>query len=131
VLHDLDDAEDAFQATFFVLVKKAASIRGRDVLGGGLYRVAKRLAIQANVGAVRRRTHERQAGQMIAKTSSPDPAAPDELLPALHEEIARLPEKYRLAVLLCDLDGIPQVQAARHLHWSERTLCVRLREGRD
>ena len=51
-------------------------------------------------------------------------------LPALHEEIARLPEKYRLAIVHCDLEGMTQVQAAGQLHWSERTLRHRLAEGR-
>ena len=68
---------------------------------------------------------------MAAATTTSGPAASDELLPALHEEIARLPEKYRLAVVLCDLEGMTQAQAAGQLHWSERTLRRRLAEGRD
>ena len=68
---------------------------------------------------------------MAVATSTNGPAASDELLPALHEEIARLPEKYRLAVVLCDLEGMTQAQAAGQLHWSERTLQRRLAEGRD
>ena len=68
---------------------------------------------------------------MSAMTSSHDPAIPDELLPALHEEIARLPEKIRLAVVLCDLQGISQEQAAESLRLSERTLRRRLADGRE
>jgi len=130
ILRDTRDAEDAFQATFLVLVKKGGTIRGRDTLGGWLYQVAHRVAIQANAAAARRRTHERQAGQMAVATSMDGPAASDDLRPVLHGEIARLPEKYRLAIVLCDLEGLPQVQAAGQLHWSERTLRHRLAEGR-
>ena len=68
---------------------------------------------------------------MTAATATSGPEVPDDLLPALHEEIARLPEKYRLAVVLCDLEGIPQAEAAGQLHWSERTLRRRLAEARD
>ena len=131
VLRDPSDAEDAFQATFLVLVKKARTLRGRANLGGWLYLVAYRVAIQANAAAARRRVQERSAGEMSAMTSSHDPAIPDELLPALHEEIARLPEKIRLAVVLCDLEGIPQPQAAESLRWSERTFRRRLAGGRE
>jgi DNA-directed RNA polymerase specialized sigma24 family protein len=74
ILRDLDDAEDAFQATFLVLVKKAGTIRGRDTLGGWLHKVAHRVAFQANAAAARRRAHERQAGQMAAASPTPWPA---------------------------------------------------------
>ncbi len=130
ILRDPHDAEDAFQATFLVLVKKGGTIRGRDALGGWLHQVAHRVAIQANTAAARRRRLERQVGQMAVATSTNGPTASDDLLPALHEEIARLPEKYRLAVVHCDLEGMTQAQAAEQLHWSERTLHHRLAEGR-
>jgi RNA polymerase sigma factor (sigma-70 family) len=130
ILRDPSDAEDAFQATFLVLVQKGGTIRGRDALGGWLYQVAHRVAIQANAAAARRRKLERQVGQMAVASSTNGPAASDDLLPALHEEIARLPEKYRLAIILCDLEGMTQAQAAGQLHWSERTLRQRLAEGR-
>jgi RNA polymerase sigma factor (sigma-70 family) len=131
VLRNPIDAEDAFQATFLVLVKKARTLRGRANLGGWLYLIAYRVAIQANAAAARRRVQERRAGEMSAMTTSHDPIIPDELLPALHEEIARLPEKIRLAVVLCDLQGIPQEQAAESLRLSERTLRRRLADGRE
>ena len=131
VLRDPNDAEDAFQATFLILVKKAGTIRGGQALGGWLYQVAHRVAIQANIAAARRRAHEREAGQMTAASASSGPSVPDDLLPALHEEIARLPEKYRLPVVLCDLEGLPQAEAAGQLRWSERTLRRRLAEARD
>ena len=121
--------EDAFQATFLVLVKKGGSIRGGDSLGGWLHRVAHRVSIQAHAAAARRRRLERQVGQMAVVTSPTSQLAWDDLLPALHEEIARLPTKYRLAIVLCDLEGMTQAQAAGQLHWSERTIRTRLAEG--
>jgi RNA polymerase sigma factor (sigma-70 family) len=130
ILRDPHDAEDAFQATFLVLVAKGRTIRGRDAVGGWLHQVAHRVAIQANTALARRRTLERQVGQMAVATGANGPAPSDDLLPALHEEIARLPEKYRLAVVHCDLEGMTQAQAARQLHWSERTIHQRLAEGR-
>ena len=130
VLRNPDDAEDAFQATFLVLVKKAGSIRGRGVLGGWLYRVAHHVATRANAAAARRRAHERQSAQMTIATSTPDPTVQDELRRALHQEIAGLSQKCRLAVVLCELEGLPQAQAASQLRWSERTLRRRLAEAR-
>ncbi len=70
ILRDPHDAEDAFQATFLVLVKKGGTIRGRDALAGWLHQVAHRVAIQANTAAARRRTLERQVGQMAVATSN-------------------------------------------------------------
>jgi RNA polymerase sigma factor (sigma-70 family) len=131
VLRDPNDAEDAFQATFLVLVKKGGSIRGRDGLGGWLYQVAHRVALRANAAAARRLTHERQAGQMAAATVVPEPRVSDELLRAVHEEIAWLPEKLRPAIVLCDLQGVPHVRAAAELRLSERTLRRRLSEARQ
>jgi RNA polymerase sigma factor (sigma-70 family) len=131
VLRNPSDAEDAFQATFLVLVNKARRLRGRANLGGWLHLVAYRVAIQANAAAARRRVQEREAGEMAAATSTSVPAARDEQLRALHEEIARLPEKFRLAIVLCDLQGIPQNRAAGELQLSERTLRRRLSEGRE
>src|SRR5580700_6309768 len=126
ILRDPHDAEDAFQATFLVLVKTGGTIRGGDAVGGWLHRVARRVANQANVSAARRRRLEGQVGQMVVATSTSSPGASGELLPVLHEEIDRLPEKYRLAVVYCDLEGMTQEQAAAQLHWSRRTLQLRL-----
>jgi RNA polymerase sigma factor (sigma-70 family) len=130
ILREPHDAEDAFQATFLVLVKKGGTVRERDALAGWLHKVAHRVAIQANTAAARRRTLERRVGQMAVATVADGPAASEDRLPALHEEIARLPEKLRLAVVHCDLEGMTQAQAAAQLHWSERTIHFRLAEGR-
>ncbi len=130
ILRDPRDVEDAFQATFLVLVKNGGMIRERDALAGWLHRVAHRVAIRANAAAARRRLLERRVGQMTVAASTNKPAASNDLLPALHEEIARLPQKYRLAVVHCDLERMTQAQAAGQLHCSERTLRHRLTEGR-
>jgi RNA polymerase sigma factor (sigma-70 family) len=126
ILNDPNEAEDAFQATFLILVKKSRTLRRHEALGPWLYRVA----IRANAAATRRRACERRAGQMAVTISPSGPWAPDEPLQALHEEIARLPEKFRRAVILCDLQSAPQARAARELRLSERTLQRRLSEGR-
>ena len=131
VLRDPHDAEDAVQATFLVLVRNGGAIRRRDALAGWLHEVAHRVAIQANKALARRRRLEREVAEMaVLTTSTNGPAVADDLLPALHEEIARLPEKYRLAVVHCDLEGMPQAQAAAQLHWSRRSLQLRLAEAR-
>lgn len=131
LLNDPNDAEDAFQATFLILVRKAGTFRGPVALGGWLYLTARRVAIRANVAAARRRAYERRAAQMAQMTSEPGGSTRDELLSILHEEIARLPKKSRLAVVLCDLQGTPQDQASAELRLSERTLRRRLSEGRE
>ncbi|HEX3450033.1 MAG TPA: sigma-70 family RNA polymerase sigma factor, partial [Isosphaeraceae bacterium] len=131
ILKDPNDAEDAFQATFLILVKKSAAFRGHVSLGPWLYRVAHRVAIRANVAATKRRAWEREAGQMHGTSSIMGLAQPPDQLQALHEEIARLPEKFRRAVVLCDLELVPQTRAAAELRLSERTLQRRLRQGRE
>jgi RNA polymerase sigma factor (sigma-70 family) len=131
ILKDPNDAEDAFQATFLILVKKSGTIRGRVALGPWLYRVAYRVALRANAASARRRECERRAGQMAAANCTTGPAGPDETLQTLHEEIARLPEKLRRAVLLCDLQRLPRARAADELRLSESTVQRRLNEGRQ
>jgi RNA polymerase sigma factor (sigma-70 family) len=130
LLRDPEDVADAFQATFLVLVKKAGSIRGRDALGGWLHRVAHRVAVRANVEAARRRQRERQAGAMRA-TNQPYGEHPEHLKTAVHEEVARLPEKFRLPVVLCYLEGKTHAQAAAELRWGEATVRRRLSGARD
>jgi len=129
MLRNPEDAEDAFQATFLVLVKKASSIRRKDVLGGWLYQVAHHVARRANVAAARRRAYERQTAKANMTNSTPDPAVRDELVRALHQEIGKLPQNCRHAVVLCDLEGLRQTDAASQLRWSERTLRRRLAEA--
>src|SRR5205814_1130295 len=104
VLHNRHDAEDIFQAAFLVLARKAGSIRQGESVGSWLYAVAYRLARKARVRAGKRREYERQA-------PPPSGAAPTddvtwgELRGILHEEVSRLPEKLRAAVVLCYWEG--------------------------
>jgi RNA polymerase sigma-70 factor (ECF subfamily) len=108
VLGNEQDAEDAFQATFLVLARKAAAVRPRSRVGSWLYGVAYRTALQARANGARRRFHERQVRQM-APRPAPDPeSAWQELLPLLDRELGRLPPKYREAVVLCELEGRPR-----------------------
>ncbi len=125
VLRDANAAEDAFQATFLVLVCKARSLRGRGALASWLYQVAHRIAIQAGAEAARRRKRERLAGQLNA-TDGHRVAPDDEWREILHEELARLSDKYRLPLLLCDLEGKTHAQAASELNCGEATVRRRL-----
>jgi RNA polymerase sigma factor (sigma-70 family) len=120
------DAEDAFQATFLVLVRRAASLRGRPVLGAWLHGVARRTALNARRLAARRRQKE----QALARPEATAGEVRDDGLSLLDQELGRLPEKYRLPVLLCDLEGRPRREAARRLGWPEGTVAGRLARGR-
>ncbi len=129
VLHNAHDAEDAFQATFLVLARKAASVRRRESLAAWLYRVALNLARTARARAARRQAHEREAALMPGTTAD-DPARRD-WLPVLHEEVGRLPEKYRVPVVLCYLQAKTHDEAARQLGWPLGTVKGRLARARD
>src|SRR4051794_30995177 len=113
VLRDPHDADDAFQATFLVLARKAGSVRRRDSVGSWLYGVALRVSADARSMAARRRTHERRAAQMSARPAGDD--AHDDLAAVVHEEVGRLPEPFRAAVVVCDLQGQTCEDAARLL----------------
>ncbi len=128
VLADPHDAQDAFQATFLVLVKRARGLWVRDSIGPWLHQVAYRTASCARMTAARHRRLERQA----AMTEHEARAERDlELERLLHEEIDRLPERYRSPVVLCDLEGRTYEQAARHLGWPVGTVKSRLSRGRE
>jgi RNA polymerase sigma factor (sigma-70 family) len=130
ILNQLQDAEDAFQATFLVLARKAGSIRDRRVLARWLYEVAYRIAMRARTNGVRRRTHERQGGEMAATVTN-DNHGWVELRPVLHEEVNRLPEKYRLPVILCYLEGKTNEEVAEQLKWPVGTVKGRLSRARE
>jgi RNA polymerase sigma factor (sigma-70 family) len=124
------DIEDAFQAVFLVLVSKAASIRSRTLLAGWLYRVAYRVAMRARVYAARR--HEREVRGVETMAAEPDAEAIDpQLRPLLHEELNRLPEKYRAPLVLCYLQGKTHEEAARQLAWPIGTIKGRLARARE
>jgi RNA polymerase sigma factor (sigma-70 family) len=129
VLPDVNDAEDAFQATFLVLLRKGASVVPRELVGNWLYGVAYRTALKAKTAAAKRRAKERQVRDM----PRPAAAATDlwgELQPVLDRELNRLPDKYRMPVVLCDLQGKGRKEVARQLGWPEGTLSGRLARAR-
>jgi RNA polymerase sigma factor (sigma-70 family) len=123
----LHDAEDAFQATFLILVRKAATIAKRDTVANWLYGVAFRTAIKARGLAFHRRRKEKQMtrSQAIRDNDLCD------LRELLDQEMNRLPTKYREPVVLCDLEGYTRKQAALRLGWPEGTLSVRLSRARE
>ena len=130
LLRSHQDAEDAFQATFLVLARKAASITARGLLANWLYGVAHRTALKAKSRAARRQARERQVAQM------PEPKAVERdlwggLELVLDQELSRLPDKYRNAIILCDLEGKTRKQAARELGVPEGTVASRLATARD
>ena len=130
ILQREHDVEDAFQATFLVLARKARSIRTGDVLGGWLHRVAYRIAVQANIDLNRRRRRESDVSPMDIPAAAH--AVPDlELLSIVHEEIDRLPERQRLPVVLCDLEGLSYEHAAMQIHATVPALRCRLSKARE
>src|SRR4051812_8616806 len=116
ILRDHHDAEDAFQATLLVLARKAASVVPREKLGHWLYGVAYRTAMKA------RATKDKRRGREIQVPHMPEPEAvrgehPDDLLPELDREVSRLPKKYRIPIVLCELEGKTHKEAAIELGW--------------
>jgi RNA polymerase sigma factor (sigma-70 family) len=128
VLGHAHDAEDAFQATFLVLARKAASVTRREAVASFLYGVAYRTALRAKAQANRRRATERQVETMPHPAVGP-PEAQD-WRPVLDRELGRLPQKYRAALVLCDLECRPRREAARQLGLPEGTLASRLGTAR-
>jgi RNA polymerase sigma factor (sigma-70 family) len=134
VLKDWNDAEDAFQATFIVLARRCGSIRQRDSVESWLFGVACRVSARARVEAARRRAVERRwAAETDAALGTPEPDEADlpELGPIVQEEVRRLPEKYRAAVVLCYWEGLTQEQAAVQLGCPLGTVRSRLARARD
>ncbi|MEX2120778.1 MAG: sigma-70 family RNA polymerase sigma factor [Pirellulales bacterium] len=129
-LGDSHDADDAFQATFLVLVRKAPSIVPRDMVGNWLYGVAHRTALKAQTMNANRKTRE---SRPIEREIPGQPPSPDllELKSILDNELSRLPDKYRAAIVLADLEGRSRQEAARQLGVPEGTLSSRLARGRE
>jgi RNA polymerase sigma factor (sigma-70 family) len=124
------DAEDAFQATFLVLVRKAASVVPREMVANWLYGVAYQTAWKARITAAKRRSREQQ----LPRPPEPEAVEQDlwrDLRPLLDLELSRLPARYRAAIVLCDLEGKTRAQAARQLGVPEGTLSGRLTRGRS
>lgn len=125
------DADDAFQAAFLVLVKRAGAIPWRANLGPWLFGVAHRIAAKARFRRDRRFALEKQVDAMThPQTTPPDPTEADELSRAFDEELAALPEEMRRAVVLCELQGLSRQAAAKQLRIAEGTLSSRLGRAR-
>ena len=126
LLGNEQDAEDAFQATFLVLARKASAIARRELLGNWLYGVAYRTALRARAQAARRQAREKE----MARPEAVPEETPDELLALLDQEVNRLPDRYRLPIVLCELEGKTYREAARLLGWPEGTVAGRLSRAR-
>jgi RNA polymerase sigma factor (sigma-70 family) len=129
ILERTDKAEDAFQATFLVFLRKAGSIAQGDQIGPWLYGVAYRVALRARANAAKRRFHERQAARLAAE---PSPVVNGiEFWPILDAEIQRLPRRYRTAFILCYLEGKTNEEAAKELGCPKGTVASRLARARE
>ena len=124
------DADDAFQATFLILARRARAIRRRESVGPWLFGVASRVATGHRADRDRRRARERRAGE---QRPNPDAQAEDrsDLARVVLEEVGRLPERYRTAVVLCDLEGLGHEEAARLLGCPVGTIKSRQARGRE
>jgi RNA polymerase sigma factor (sigma-70 family) len=131
VLRDAHAAEDAFQATFLVLARKAATAGRRGSVAGWLYRVAYHAALKARARSARAATHEQADRPDPAPAGPAEAAALRELTPVLHDEVNRLPAKYRTPLVLCCLEGLTHAEAARQLGWPKGTVAGRLARARD
>ena len=130
VLRDHHDAEDAFQTTFVVLARKAASVMIREKLGNWLYGVAYQTAMKARAMRAKRRWREGQVPDMPEPMAVPNDLR-DDLAEALDGELSRLPEKYRIPIVLCDLEGRTHKEAAGQLGWPIGTVSSRLSRARS
>jgi RNA polymerase sigma factor (sigma-70 family) len=130
MLGDGHDADDAFQATFLVLVRRAASVEPHSPLASWLYGVAQRVALKARARAAARHHRQRELTDMPRKEPLDDMTW-RELRPLLDEEVGRLPEKCRVPMVLCYFEGKSYDEAAQELGWPKSTLASRLGRGRE
>jgi RNA polymerase sigma factor (sigma-70 family) len=136
LLRNTHDAEDAFQATFLVLARKAGALWRHELLGPWLYGVAHHTARRLKDKNARRRRREAEAAMSVATYAGwPDRHEPRQAnrdeIEALHEEIARLPQKYRTAIVLCHLQGLTHEEASRQLRRPVGTISARLSRARE
>jgi RNA polymerase sigma factor (sigma-70 family) len=130
ILGNTADAEDAFQATFLVLVRRARSVGRPDRLANWLYGVAHRTALKARADAARRRRHESRVEKRV-QVEGPEDGVGRDLRPVLDEELNRLPMKYRVPLVLCHLEGHTHEEIARRLGCPRETVTTRLTRGRE
>jgi RNA polymerase sigma factor (sigma-70 family) len=129
ILDNHHDAEDAFQATFLVLVRKAPSIMPREMVGNWLYGVAQQTARKARTTTAKRQARERQQTAM-PETDVTERELWSDLQPLLDKELSLLPDKYRVVIVLCDLEGKTRPETARQLGLPEGTVASRLARAR-
>jgi RNA polymerase sigma factor (sigma-70 family) len=129
LLSDGEDVDDAFQATFLILVRKAPSISDAERVGNWLYGVAYRVAVRARAQAARLRARQRPLNDVPSEEPQGDPVR-DEVRALLDDEVSRLPARYREAVVCCYLQGRTQDEAARVLGWPRGTVATRLNRAR-
>jgi RNA polymerase sigma factor (sigma-70 family) len=130
VVRNPHDAEDAFQATFLILARKASSVKQRERVANWLHGVALRTAMKAKTMIAKRRGREKQVTVMPEPEAAPQGQWPD-LQPLLDQELNGLPENYRLPILLCALQGKTIKEAAQQLGWLRGTRAGRLARGRQ
>jgi RNA polymerase sigma factor (sigma-70 family) len=128
-LDHVQDAEDAFQATFLVLAQNGAKIRNQDMLGSWLHGVARRIALRAKRAGARRLKHERAAANVPHEKEDSE-LSWREVRQVLDDEVQRLPQKYRAPFVLCVLEGQSLAEAARQLGWKAGTVSGRLASAR-
>lgn len=129
-LNDPRDVEDAFQATFLILVRKAAALRDASRLAPWLYGVAYRVATRARQNAAARGVKERPCAD-VGQVEAPCEPSSDDLRRVLDEELSRLPDKYRRPVVFVHLEGLSHDEAAAQLGWPVGTVRSRLSRARD
>jgi zinc protease len=129
-LGDTPDAEDAFQATFLVLARKAGSVRPRALVGNWLYGVACNLSFKVKAMNAKRRAREATVPALPEVAVQQPCSEWSELKPWLDAELSKLPDKYRVPIVLCDLEGKTQREAAQQLDWPLGTLASRLVRGK-
>jgi RNA polymerase sigma factor (sigma-70 family) len=130
LLRQTQDAEDAFQATFLILVRKAAGLSKRELLGNWLYGVALRVAARARLTATRRHAHETTDMERVA-VAMREPTEATDLSVAITEEVQRLPAKYRIPVVLYYLEGRTNEEVAGELRCPIGTIKTRLSRARE
>jgi RNA polymerase sigma factor (sigma-70 family) len=130
VLRDQHEAEDAFQATFLLLLRKAPAIRDPEQLGKWLRGVAFRIASRSRRHAARRLERERKRAEMVS-TDSVTESFEHDVTRLLRDELDRLPDHYRAPLILCYLEGFSHEETAKQLRWPTGTVKTRLVRGRS
>jgi RNA polymerase sigma-70 factor (ECF subfamily) len=131
LLADAHESQDAFQATFLILVRKARSLKDRGSVGPWLFGVARRVAARTRTATARRAYHERRYVEGRENPESADDHERSDLEAILHEEVSRLPDRYRSPIVLCYLEGVTQEEAATRLGWPIGTVRSRLSRARE